>query len=142
EDRRKAFALDTHTAVILDPAELEKLEPRPSREIDICRFVPRSAIGDSWFDRPYYLGPDEDDAGYFALAEALGRENVTGVARWVMRKKRYVGALGAIDGYLALVTLHRADQILAVEGLDAAQVRASEPRELELAQQLVTTIAG
>ncbi len=142
EDRRKAFPLDAHTAVILDPGELEKLEPRDSREIDICRFVPRSAIGDPWFDRPYYLGPDKDDADYFALAEALERENAAGVARWVMRKKRYVGALAAIDGYLTIITLRRADQILTVENVETPKARQPEARELELAKQLVSTIAG
>ena len=37
---------------------------------------------------------------YFALAEALERKDVIGIARWVMRKKRYVGALSPVDGFL------------------------------------------
>jgi DNA end-binding protein Ku len=102
EDMRKAFALSGSTAVILEPEDLEKLVPPESRDIEICRFVAPSVLGDQWFDRPYYLGPDADDSDYFALAEALHRKNVIGIARWVMRKKRYVGALTATDGYLML----------------------------------------
>ena len=34
-------------------------------------------------------------------------------ARWTMRAKRYVGGLRAVDGYLALITFRRAEQIVA-----------------------------
>ena len=63
----------------------------------MCRFVAPSVLGDQWYERPYYLGPDDDDDDYFALAEALQRKNVIGIARWVMRKKRYVGALSVVQ---------------------------------------------
>src|SRR3954470_12709365 len=65
EEMRKAYALDRGTAVILQAEDLEKLVPPDSRDISVCRFVPRAAIGDQWFDRPYYLGPDKDDEDYF-----------------------------------------------------------------------------
>ena len=59
EAQRKAFPLDDQRAVILSPDELEQLEPESDRAIHLLRFVPRDALGDQWFDRPYYLGPDE-----------------------------------------------------------------------------------
>jgi DNA end-binding protein Ku len=59
-----------------------------------------------------------------------------------MRKKRYVGALGTVDGYLALVTLRRADQILTVEDVHTPKNRQPEAREVDLAKQLVATISG
>src|SRR5687767_10746152 len=39
EQRRKAYTLDRNEAIILQPDELEKLEPEPSREVHLCRFV-------------------------------------------------------------------------------------------------------
>jgi non-homologous end joining protein Ku len=45
--------------VILEPDELAQLAPESDRAIQLLRFVPRDALGDEWFDRPYYLGPDE-----------------------------------------------------------------------------------
>ena len=68
---RKAFAVSKRTAVILEPEELEKLVPPESRDINICRFVAPSLLGDQWYDRPYYLGPDGDSSAYFSLAQAL-----------------------------------------------------------------------
>jgi DNA end-binding protein Ku len=139
-DIRKAFALDKQTAVILQPEDLEKLAPPDSRDIPISRFVTREVLGDQWYDRPYYLGPDEDEPSYFALARAITETNLIGIARWVMRKKRYVGALTAIDGYLALVTLRRADQVLEFAGIEPSPSSAPRPNELKLAEQLVTAI--
>jgi DNA end-binding protein Ku len=137
---RKAFALTRETAVILQPDELEELVPPESRDIEICRFVPRSNLGDQWFDRPYYLGPDGSSGDYFALAAALERKEVIGIARWVMRKKRYAGALSAYDGYLVMTTLRRADQVLTFEGVEPDKSAAPQASELKLAQQLVSSI--
>jgi DNA end-binding protein Ku len=137
---RKAFALTQDTAVILQPEELEKLAPPESRQIHLCRFVPPSLLGDQWYDRPYYLGPDEADDSYFALAEALERTKVVGIARWVMRKKRYLGALSSIDGYLTMTTLRRADQVLSFSGIEPAKTAQPQANELKLAQQLVSSI--
>jgi DNA end-binding protein Ku len=142
EDQRKAFPVSRDTAVILQPEELEKLEPPPSREIHLCRFVSRSLLSDQWYDRPYYLGPDGDDGGYFALAEALERKEVVGIARWVMRKQRYLGALALANQSLMMITLRRADQVLSFAGVEPEKAAAPRENELKLAEQLVTSIAG
>lgn len=140
EDIRKAFAVTKQTAVILQPEELEKLVPAESRAIQICRFVPAAALGDQWFDRPYYLGPDADNADYFALVQALERKEVIGIAKWVMRKKRYVGALSALNGYLTMSTLRRAEQVLSFSGAEPGKTEAPNANELKLGQQLVSSI--
>lgn len=140
EDIRKAFALGNNTAVILQPEDLEKLVPEESRDIVILQFLEPEVLGDQWYDRPYLLGPDEDAETYFALAQALTEKNMIGIARWVMRKKRYVGALTAIDGYLALSTMRRADQVLKFSGIKPVANAAPAANELKLATQLVSSI--
>lgn len=141
-DMRKAFALSKDTAVILQPEDLEKLVPPESRDIEVSRFVAPAVLGDQWFERPYYLGPDDDEDGYFALAQAIERKKVIGIARWVMRKKRYVGALSAFNGYLTMTTLRRADQVLSFSGVEPAKTVAPKPNELKLAEQLVSSISA
>ena len=140
DEIRKAFALSRNTAVILQSEDLDTLVPPESREVHICRFVAPSLLGDQWFERPYYLGPDGDEESYFALAQALERKKVIGIARWVMRKKRYLGALSSLDGYLTMATLRRADQVLSFSGVEPAKAVAPQAHELKLAQQLVSTI--
>ena len=143
EAQRKAFPVDDRRAVILAPDELEQLEPESDRTIQLLRFVPRDALGDQWFDRPYYLGPDDKgDADYFALASALADKERVGVARWVMRDKRYVGALTVEDGYLRMTTLRRAEQVLDVPAIRPDKARTPSDAEVKLAQQLVESITG
>ena len=140
EDMRKAFALDKTTAVLLQPEDLEKLVPPESREIHLCQFVAPEVLGDQWYERPYYMGPDDDEDNYFALAQALERKKMVGIAKWVMRKKRYVGALTALNGYLVMSTLRRADQVLRFSGVEPAKSAAPHPNEIKLGQQLVSSI--
>ena len=59
-----------------------------------------------------------------------------------MRKKRYVGALSASNGYLMMLTLRRADQVLAVAGLDIPASRKPDDKEVKLAEQLVEAISA
>ena len=140
DDMRKALALSAQTAVLLQPEDLEKLVPPESRDVEITRFVAPDVLGDQWFERPYFAGPDGDNGAYFALADALKRKGVIGIARWVMRKKRYVGALSEVDGFLALTTMRRADQVLSFSGIEPAKSVAPQANELKLAQQLVSSI--
>jgi DNA end-binding protein Ku len=142
EEIRKALALSRDTAVILQPEDLDKLAPPESRDIHLCRFVASSLLGDQWYERPYYLGPDGDEDDYFALAQALERRRVVGIARWVMRKKSYLGALSVLNGYLTMTTLRRADQVLSFSGMEPAKAAAPQPHELKLAEQLVASIAA
>src|SRR4029453_1505544 len=128
--------------VILTKEELEQVQPKPSRDIEILRFVPPQKISSLWYDRPYYLGPDGDQTAYFALAEALANKEKEGIARWVMRGKEYVGALRSQDDYLMLVTLRHAEEVVQPEELPAPEGRSLDRKEINMAKQLVELLEG
>ena len=142
EEIQKGFEVEPGTFVILEQEELAKLEPEASREIEITRFLPPSGIPPEYYDRPYYLGPDGDQAAYFALAEALKNKEKEGVARWVMRKQPYVGALRAEDDYLVLFTLRHVEEVLSAKDLPRPAGRAPDKKELSMARQLVDLLKG
>jgi len=142
EEIQKGFEVQPGTFVILDKEELAKLEPEASREIEITQFVPPSQIPPEYFDRPYYLGPDGDQAAYFALAEALQKKEREGVVRWVMRKQPYVGAIRSVDDYLMLFTLRNAEEVLSAKDLPKPSGRAPDKKELAMAAQLVDLLKG
>lgn len=137
---RKGFEAEPGVFVMLDDEELEALEPKPSRDIQLTRFVPRTAVSHAWFDRPYYLGPDGDDEGYFALARALKKQDRLGIASWVMRKKEYAGALLPHDDYLMLLTLRHAGEVVPASALPRPGGRKPEEREVAMARQLVQAL--
>jgi DNA end-binding protein Ku len=133
----RAYPTGDRQLVLLDAEELEKLEPPPSREVRLTRFLKPERISHQWYERPYYLGPDDSRDQYFALAEALRLEKKVGVARWVMRKQEYVGALRLEQGYLMMITLRHRGEVIPAKGLAAPPGRALEPRELAMARQLI-----
>lgn len=142
EDVRRAFPTEDGDLVMLDEDELAALEPEGSRDIEITRFVDPEVITHQWYDRPYYLGPDDSEGDYFALAEALRKAKKEGVARWVMRKKEYVGALRVEDEYLMLMTLRHAGEVVPATALNAPGGRELDRREIQMAKQLVAALEG
>ncbi len=136
-EMKKAVSIDRGVYVLLTDEEQAALTPKPSRSISVEQLVTTDAIDERWFDRPYYLGPDGDDEGYFALAETLKKRDAVGVAHWVLRNKRYVGALQESGGYLLLDTLRYADQIVEVGAVTPAPNREPDKREIALAEQLI-----
>jgi DNA end-binding protein Ku len=142
DEIQKGYQVEPGTFVILTDEELEKLRPKPSRDIEIMRFVPAEHISSQWYDRPYYLGPDGDEEAYFALADALANQEKEGIARWVMRGKEYLGALRSQDDYLMLVTLRHAEEVISAEDLPAPGGRALDKKEISMAKQLVELLEG
>ena len=142
EEIQKGFEVEPGTFVILEKEELQKLEPEASREIEVTQFLPPTQIPPEYFDRPYYLAPDGDTAAYFALAQALKEKEREGVARWVMRKQPYVGAIRAVDDYLMLFTLRHAEEVLSAQDLPKPAGRAPDKKELAMATQLVELLKG
>ena len=140
DEVRKGYEIEPNTFVIVDDDDLNKIEPEPSTTIELTSFVPKGSIGHQYYDRPYYLGPDGDTKTYFALAEALTRKEREGLARWVMRKKEYVGALRSNDGYLLLITLRHAEEVLTAREIGSPDGKAPDPREIKMAEQLVAVL--
>jgi DNA end-binding protein Ku len=140
DDVHRAFQTEEGDLIMLDEEELATLEPPASRDIEITRFVDPAVVTHQWYDRPYYLGPDDDDDAYFALAAALAKQKKEGIARWVMRKKEYVGALRAEGGHLMLMTLRHAGEVVPASELKAPGGRELDKREVKMATQLVAAL--
>lgn len=136
----RGYEVEKGVFVMLSPDELAELEPAPSRSIEIVRFVPADAIDPAWYDKPYYLGPEKSAADYFALVAALRDAGREGIARWVMRKKRYVGALRVHGDHLMLHTMRFADQVVEASALDVAAPKSATDKELKMAEQLVASM--
>jgi DNA end-binding protein Ku len=143
EDARKAVEVEPGLYVAVTAEEIARNVPEANRSVRISRFVPAEAIEPQLFNRPYYLGPAGDsETDYFALAQALERKKRAGIASWIMRKNSYVGALVAQQGYLMLVTLRHAEEVIPVSHLEPPQGRPLEPKEKDMAEKLIEALSG
>jgi len=130
--------------VIVGREDFEKLKPETLKSINIERFVELPDIDPVYFDRTYYLGPDEGgEKPYRLLAEAMQETGRVAVARFVMREREYLAALRVIEGIIGLETLHYHAEISGREEIRRAAAGAKiDRRELVLAQQLIEQLTG
>jgi len=136
-DAERAYVTEDHEWVVLDEEDLNSIEPEASREIEILHFLPPRVIDHRWYLRPHYLGPDGDDEKYAALVRALENTDEEGLARWVMRKKEYLGALRLHQGYPVLVSLRHAGEVVSIDELEAPKGRKLDQKELDMASELI-----
>lgn len=141
EDLVRGYEIAADQFVVVTDEELERLEPKKSREIDLSVFVDEDEIDPLYFERSYFLVPDgETNKAYRLLAEAMESTRQAGVATFVMREREYVIAIFATGGILRAETLRFADEVRPLKELgltkgtaaDAALVRkmAAEIAEL------------
>lgn len=112
DDIVRGYEVEKGKFVVVTDDELEAIEPRKSREIDLKRFVDVEAIDPIYFDRAYFLVPTGgSNKAYRLLAEVMEKMKQAGIATFVMRAKEYLVAIIAEKGILRAETLRFADEI-------------------------------
>jgi DNA end-binding protein Ku len=61
EEQAKGFELEGGKYVLIDPAELEKVDPQANRAIEVREFVPAGDIDPVFLERSYFLEPGGED---------------------------------------------------------------------------------
>lgn len=112
--------------IVITDDELEALEPRKSRDIDLRRFVDAEAIDPIYFERSYYLTPaGESTKAYRLLAASLEDNKRAGIATFVMRGKEYLVAITAENGILRADTMRFADELRSASDVGLPKQRPS-----------------
>jgi DNA end-binding protein Ku len=136
----KGYELDRNRFVVVEPEELESIEPHGPKVIGIEEVVQLDEIDPRQFDRPYWLAPADDGAAkpYALLMRGLESSDRVAIGRFVLRTKEHLAAVRALDRALALHTMMFADELIPaddVEGLPvSARVAAGEKK---MAEQLL-----
>ena len=129
--------------------ELEALDPKKTKTIEIEDFVDLDQIDPIYFNQPYYVGPAPGaERAYALLAQAMYEQRKVAIARFVMRNKESLAAIRAsADGdVLTLATMRFADEVVPPEQLGDAlgEVGDVEPkdREVEMAKALIESLSN
>jgi DNA end-binding protein Ku len=146
EDIVKGYELSPDHYVLIDPDELEALDPKVTRTIDIEDFVDLDQIDPIYYDHSYYLAPTAGGAkAYRLLLDAMKEAGKVGIGRVVLRSKQQLCALRPAGDALALSTMLFGDEVLSpdrIDELDAASDAEPTKRELAMAQQLIDTLSN
>jgi DNA end-binding protein Ku len=147
EDIVKGYELTPDRYVLIEPGELEALDPKKTKAIEIEDFVALDEIDPIYFDHPYYLAPGPGGAKpYRLLLEAMRETGRVAIATVVIRSKQQLVAVRPIgDHVLGMATMVFPDEVIDPDTIDeipkADDVEVNE-RELAIAEQLVESLAA
>lgn len=123
DDIVRGYEIEKDKFVVVTDEELEAIEPRKSREIDLRLFVDSDAIDPIFFERAWFLVPAAGaNKAYRLLAAAMEAKKQIGIATFVMRAKEYVVAILSAKGILRAETLRFADEIRKPEDVGLPKV--------------------
>jgi len=147
DDIVKGFELTPDRYVVVEPGELETLQPKKTKTIEIEDFVELSDIDPIYYDHPYYLAPGTGGAKpYRLLVEAMRETDRVAVARVVIRSKEALVALRPMDDHvLGMSTMLFPDEVVDPDSIDEISATGDvevTKRELDIAKQLVESLAG
>jgi DNA end-binding protein Ku len=130
------YDVDGGDQVIVSDLELEAIEPRRTRTIEIEQFVDLGDVDPMYFDHPYWLVPASDDDGakraYRLLSEVMSATDRAALGRFVMRAREYLAIVRHRDGALTLTTMRFADELRDTKGVDAATQKSHKPTKKQL----------
>jgi DNA end-binding protein Ku len=132
----RSYELDNGKTVIVTDEDLEAVEPRKTRTIDIDQFVDLTEVDPIYFDHPYWLVPAGDDEGarraYQLLLGVMEKTDRAALGRFVMRAKEYLAIVRARDGALTLSTMRFHDEVRPTKSLATAAGKSTKPTKKEL----------
>jgi DNA end-binding protein Ku len=130
--------------VLIDPKEIDDLKLEAKHTIDMVRFVDEGEIDTRYWEKPYYLVPDGDEAneGYFIMQKALADTGKVAIGQLIMGGRSHLVGIKALEGGLMLSILRYANELRDFtpyfEGINIE----AEPEAVGLAKELIEGESG
>ena len=144
----KGYQYEPDRYAIVEPEDIAKVKIKTTKAVDIIGFVDRSEIPTTFYDAPYYAGPDGPvaDKPYALLREVMKQTGKVGIGKVVLRDREDLVAVFPMEDGLVLQKLHYPHELRKMEDvpdLDGAQ--KLNKNELKLAttlvQEMVTSLS-
>ena len=130
--------------VLLRPEELDDLKLEAKHTIDMVRFVDEVDIDSRYWEKPYYLVPDGDDAdeGYIVIRDALKQTRKVAVGQLIMHGRGYQVGIKAHGKGLMLSILRYGNEVRQAEPYFERVNAQPKSDALTLAIELVKRMTG
>lgn len=130
------------TFIEIEDDELEALAPEKSREINLRRFVPLDDIDPLYFEKAYFLVPEEgSQKAYRLLAASMRDTGRAGIATFVMRGKEYLVAIISERGILRAETLRFQDEIRTPEDIGLPRLPKIDKKQVDHIKKAIANLA-
>jgi DNA end-binding protein Ku len=95
DNKARGYELKRGRYVEIEPEELEAVEVESTRAIDIDKFVPEEEIDKRYYERPYYIAPDDKsgEEAFAVIRDAMKDKGRVAVARIVFANREHILAV-------------------------------------------------
>jgi DNA end-binding protein Ku len=142
DDIVKGYEVSKGKYVLLSDDELEDVKLDAKKTVDLVQFVDQSEIDPIYFERPFFVMPDDEnedaEEAYVVLREALKKSKKVGLGQLVIRGKSSIVALKPCAKGLLLETLRYVDEVKKADSFFADLPKGDANKELVgLAEELI-----
>jgi DNA end-binding protein Ku len=139
----KGYEYEKGEYVIIEPADIKKIEPKTTKAMEILEFVKSSEIDPVYFESSYYLVPEEaGQRPYALLTRALEESEYVAIAKVAMHNREYTIFLRPTNGGLMLHTMFYENEVRQVEQFGKTSGIELKDAEVKVAHQLVEALAA
>jgi DNA end-binding protein Ku len=135
----KGYEVEPGDFVTVTDQEIQGLKGDAVRAVEILDFVNLSEIDPVFYNKSYFVGPNENGGkAYALLRQALAETGKIGLAKLTLHSKEHLGVVRVYKDGLMLETMYYPDEVRPVSqvpGLE--QLGDFEQKELETAKQLI-----
>lgn len=130
--------------VTVTEEEIEQIPIDTSGNVRIAGFVGLQEIDPIYYERSYYLVPDEGgEKAFVLLREAMREANRVALGKVVLREKEHLVTLRAFQEAMVLTTLFYADEVRSLGELEEVSIKVDvHPNERKMASQLVQSLSA
>ena len=128
--------------VIITDEDFKEAAVESSKTLEIVDFVQETEIDPRYFETPYFLVPSKGgEKAYALLREAIRKTGTVGIGKIIMRQKQHLAGIRVVDEALILEIMRFANELIDPETLSLPDSTLVRPQELQMAEQLVTSLA-
>ena len=121
--------------------DLDHLPVKSVHTVDISDFVKLEEVDPIYYDKAYYLAPDEAGVKAFALLrQALQQTGRAAVAKVAIRDKENLCLVRPYEDVLSMETMFYANEIRSTQDIAADGAKVS-PKELQMAVSLIENLS-
>ena len=124
--------------IVLTEKDMDELDVKKSKTIDIQQFVDEGDIDIRYFEKPYYLEVVKGgEKAYALLRSALQKSNKLAVATFVMHQREHVAVIKPVGRVLVLNQMRFPTDLRQPGELNLPTDKEVTEKELEMALKLV-----
>jgi len=141
DDVERGFEYTKGKYVPISEDDLEHLPVKTVHTVEISDFVRLEEVDPIYYDKAYYLAPEETGTKAFALLrQALQQTGRAAVAKVAIRDKENLCLVRPYEDVLSMETMFYANEIRATDEIATNGAKVS-PKELQMAVSLVENLS-